>query len=72
VAVDHFERLRRQLAEIAEAGGYDRPDALAGQLLVVIYGLYSAGAVLGPDSTVASAVTLSDSLIAGWPKRQGS
>jgi AcrR family transcriptional regulator len=63
VSVGHFDALRRQLHGIAAQGGLRDPGGLAERILLIIYGLYAAGAVLGAHDTVPNAVALAEETI---------
>jgi AcrR family transcriptional regulator len=60
VSVEHFEALRRQLHGIAAQGALPNPHDVAERFLLIIYGLYATGAVLGAADTAASAVALAE------------
>jgi len=63
VAAGHFDALRRQLQELA--GRARRPDAhgVAERILLIVYGLYSVGAVIGSQDTVPHAIALAEEAV---------
>jgi AcrR family transcriptional regulator len=63
VSVGHFDALRRQLHSIAAQGGLRDPGGVAERILLIIYGLYSTGAVLGAHDTVPNAVALAEETV---------
>jgi AcrR family transcriptional regulator len=63
VAVEHFAALRRQLRGLATRAGLRNPRAVAERILLIVYGLYSTGAVLGTRDTGATAIALAEETI---------
>ena len=63
VAVEHFEALRRQLADLAARAGLRDAPGVAERILLIVYGLYSTGAVLGGRDAVPSAIALAEQTI---------
>jgi AcrR family transcriptional regulator len=63
VAVEHFEALRRQLHGLAEQAELRDPPAVAERLLLIVYGLYATGFVLGSEDTVPNAVALAEQTV---------
>ena len=63
VSVGHFEALRRQLADLAARAGLRDAPGVAEQILLIVYGLYSTGAVLGGQDAVPSAIALAEQTI---------
>ena len=63
VAVDYFRALRSRLRRLAKQAGATDPGALADRLLLVIDGLVTNSAILGPKGPAASAVALAADII---------
>lgn len=63
VAVEHFEALRRQLHGLAKEAELRDPRAVAERLLLIVYGLYSTGYVLGSDDTAPNAIALAEQTV---------
>jgi AcrR family transcriptional regulator len=63
VSVEHFEALRRQLADLAARAGLRDAPGVAERILLIIYGLYSTGAVLGGQDAVPSAIALAEQTV---------
>jgi AcrR family transcriptional regulator len=63
VSVGHFEALRRQLAGLAARAGLRDAPGVAERILLIVYGLYSTGAVLGGQDAVPSAIALAGQTI---------
>ena len=63
VSAEHFAALRRQLRAIAGQGGFQGPSDVAGQILLIIYGLYATAAVLGAHDTAPNAVALAEEAV---------
>ena len=72
VSTEHFDALREQLREIAGRAGLHDAHGVAERILLIVYGLYSTGAVLGGHDTVPNAIALAEQTIrddAGYPRR---
>ena len=63
VSVEHFGALRHQLTDLAARAGLHDAPGVAERILLIIYGLYSTGAVLGGQDAVPSAIALAGQTI---------
>ncbi len=63
VSAAHFDALRRQLHAIAAPGGWPDPHGVAERILLIIYGLYATGAVLGARDTAPNAIALAEDTV---------
>ena len=63
VSVGHFEALRRQLVGLAARAGLRDAPGVAERILLIVYSLYSTGAVLGRQDAVPSAIALAEQTI---------
>jgi len=63
VSAEHFDALRRQLQELAGRARLRDARAVAERILLIVYGLYSTGAVLGGHDTVPNAIALAEETI---------
>ena len=63
VSAEHFAKLRQQLRELADRGGLNDAHGVAERILIIVYGLYSAGAVLRARDMVPNAVMLAEDTI---------
>ena len=73
MSIEHFEALRRQLTDLAARAGLRDAPGVAERILLIVYGLYSAGAVLGGQDAVPSAIALAEQTIrAGQPSAQAA
>jgi AcrR family transcriptional regulator len=63
VSVEHFEALRRQLHGLADQAGFPDSHGLAERILLIVYGLYSTGFVLGSHDTVVNAIALAEETV---------
>src|SRR5215470_6607173 len=63
VSVEHFGALRHQLTGLAARAGLRDAPGVAERILLIIYGLYSTGAVLGGQDAVPSAIALAEQTI---------
>jgi AcrR family transcriptional regulator len=63
VSAEHFDALRRQLQELAGRARLRDAGAVAERILLIVYGLYSTGAVLGGQDTVPNAIALAEETI---------
>lgn len=63
VATGHFDALRRQLHSIAAQSGLRDPGGVAERILLIVYGLYATGAVLGGHDTAPNAIALAEETV---------
>ena len=63
VSAEHFEALRRQLQELAGRARLHDAQGAAERILLIVYGLYSTGAVLDGREMAASAIALAEATI---------
>lgn len=63
VSVEHFEALRHQLAGLAARAGLRDAPGVAERILLIVYGLYSTGAVLGGQDAVPGAIALAEQTV---------
>ena len=63
VAVEHFTALRRQLRGLASRARLTNPHAVAERILLIVYGLYSTGAVLDARDTGPTAIALAEETV---------
>lgn len=63
VSAEHFDALRRQLQELAGRARLRDAGAVAERILLIVYGLYSTGAVLGGQDAVPGAIALAEQTI---------
>ena len=63
VSAEHFDALRRQLADLAARAGLRDAPGVAERILLIVYGLYSTGAVLGGQDAVPGAIALAEQTI---------
>jgi len=63
-ALDHKQRVRSRFAELAARAGLRDPQALAGQLLLLMDGAWVAARMFGPDNPAAHVADAAESLIA--------
>jgi AcrR family transcriptional regulator len=64
VALNHKEKMRRRLREIAERLGADRPDELAAQFLLLINGAFVSSQVIATEEAVPVLVAAAHALLA--------
>jgi AcrR family transcriptional regulator len=63
VSAAYFRSLRTRLRRLAKQGGAPDPTALADRLMLVIDGLVTSSAILGPKGPATSAVALAQDII---------
>jgi AcrR family transcriptional regulator len=63
VSADYFRSLQSRLRRLAKQAGAADPDGLADRLLLVIDGLVTNSAILGPKGPATSAVALAKDII---------